>query len=202
MPDNIEWAADERSTESTFVAFTELWMGDRKWNVTLREGMNEERVLNLLDLLKFTAGKMDEVQREMRVTEASRTGEAGFEPREQGQPPRQPAEGQPQASERPYAQATEGTERCSRLLVEGTLEDPVVKLFSANPKLQFPFIYPKSSIVIDLLSRIGVETNDPKVQRLAQPGVSMNICWDVAWKQSPKNPKWKDILGIQIVPKD
>jgi len=205
--EDFSWDQERQSTESAFVAFTQLWMSGISWNVTLREGMTHERVDALFDLLQYAstqalAHNASVRPGEMPVRETPEASYAASSTTSTAQPHTQPAGAAPDGSEQPRNRPANGVERIVRIEVGGTLESPQVKMWSGNQKLQFPFMTPTSQIVLDLLAQQDFDVSQPGIRKLTQPGVVINVQWDVTWVKSPKNDKWKDITGIKVLPKE
>jgi len=73
-----------------------------------------------------------------------------------------------------------------------------VHLFSPNEKLKGPIWRIIPAIITNVI-RGHYDVNAADVEAmLSVVGKSINVSWLVHWIPSPKNPKWKDILDIEI----
>lgn len=87
----------------------------------------------------------------------------------------------------------------SRLLITGTKERPKVQMWSPNTALKYAAFEPTSTMVVNLLTgRYDVEQS--LLQNLYDVGeeIPLRNPWLVHWTESPKNPKWKDIVTIDV----
>lgn len=86
----------------------------------------------------------------------------------------------------------------SKLVVEGTLENPVIKMYSANEKLKFPVLTCPYNVLARVIqsSYPGIEHN--KIEKFAQCGSIHAVDWLVYWIPSPKNARYKDISRVQV----
>jgi len=73
-----------------------------------------------------------------------------------------------------------------------------VHLFSPNEKLKGPIWRIIPAIITNVIrGHYDVNAEDVEAM-LSVVGKSINVSWLVHWIPSPKNPKWKDILDIEI----
>lgn len=209
--DDPDYDAQPKSRESTFVAYTDLFLGGKRWSVTIREGMDETQFDGLLVLLQYATKQLQAAEYSQEASpvppsEAPESANLGQRLSEPYNAPRQPDRTPPAASgpapARVRNDAEGGTERIVRVVTAGLIDDVHLELWSGNARLQFPFMKPKSKIAISALLREypNLEGSDG-VAKLEQPGRTMNVTWDIDWVRSPKNPSWKDLVAIRIVPK-
>jgi hypothetical protein len=86
----------------------------------------------------------------------------------------------------------------NKVVVEGTIDNPIVKMFSPNEKLKFPVMTCPYSV----LSRV-IEASYPGIDRekhgkFGQCGTVHAVNWTVFWVPSPKNPRYKDLSKVQV----
>jgi hypothetical protein len=79
---------------------------------------------------------------------------------------------------------------CNRVVVTGTLKEPRVEMYSSNPSLKFPII--KCPIAIFERCYYGADN----MEDLNVVGNVLEVDWQVYWKRSEKDPKYKDLYKV------
>lgn len=179
-------------TQPVFEATTRLVVGGHEWTVTIREGVDQDTIeQGFASMVQAVA--LAGPQQPVRV-------------------PGMTAEPVP-ASERPQGErgnverpqpANDGTvqvERVNRLVIGGTLERPIVEMWSSNQALKWAYVKTPANIVQTmLLNQYGAEAfpNDG-LAALTRCGSTIPVEWDIQWKPSSKDPRWKDLVGVTII---
>lgn len=198
--EDISWGPDGQPPsgrtnppESTWLAFTEIHIGTRRWNLTLREGMTHTGVDEALDLLAYAtrqAAGLGAAYQPQDETPSESTRVNDRAPQEQ-----------PSSRSARRDDADSGVWNVARLEIAGNRSKPMVQMFDANPRLQFPVTNIPSDVLIGMLeSTYGKGTFDSSLDKLRTCGEVLRVEWEVVWVRSPKDPKWKDIYKI-VIPK-
>lgn len=196
-------------TESPWQATSRVQLGGRSWTITLRQGFNPTDIDVMLGAITVTNGKMDEVY-ETPVPEVTgdngrsnsynNSGQAAsVQPKPREIPSRaRPASGAVPAGA-PEASGELLIINTRALRVGGDLDHPQVEFFDANPRLVHPVLYPKSFIVVDILERRYGDEVSEMCGKLVTCGYKREgVEWQLYYRVSPKNPKWKDLVDIVI----
>ena len=181
--------------EAAWVAFTDVVIDGHRWSITLREGMDDGGVDQMLATVQYAAEKLrgivDDTSTPPTPSRPTYTEQNGARASVQNGNGQQVAPGG-------------GVWKIARLLVvkKAGEEQTRIEMWDANTKLQFPQTTVPSAIVIGhLLRRYGEDTFDEhSLERLRTRDEDMRVTWDVHWVPSSKNPKYKDI-GAIIIPR-
>lgn len=161
--------------EAKWVAFTQFRIGGVNWNITLREGMCREDLTDLGELLSVAGQVLSD-------------GEPQDVPRETG-------------GRREYSTPNgdgNNWENINRLVISGTLDKPLVEMYSTNDRLKFSFMRTPSDIVKGFLEQNYPTMSAAQLEVLDRCGKTISVDWLIEWQPSPKNPKWKDLLDIRV----
>lgn len=105
-----------------------------------------------------------------------------------------------EAAEPPSAQITGdgGVLEVSRVVVEGTLDNPIVRMFSPNEKLKFPVMTCPYSVLLRVLQSSHPGVPDNVFEKFGKCGSVHTVDWSIYWIPSPKNPRYKDLSKVQV----
>ena len=180
---------DTRHAEAKVLAFTRIWRGGLEWSITIREGVTDQQIEQILvrmdTVANYTSTRQAMGGQETPENDGS-SHSASYSP-----------DAQPVAARMPRSSLlTSGSDTVNRIEIAGSIERPLVKMWSTNTALQ----YPVHSVPADQVQRHLEVAYGPMSEnalgQLYQCGRSINVNWNITWVVSPKNIKWKDVTGI------
>lgn len=198
----------------------------QEWGITIRSTARIEDLTHLLDLIQYFSRAAEEAGLYTRLPQppvtaqpkpAATTEPATASTATTGQPavatgqgPTKPATAaaQPKPAQPPPLTGNQPPQhpakdpnpplQVGRVVVTGTVDAPVVEMYSKNASLKWPVIKaPVTKVVPILAQQLGAD-EDGLRGRLT-PGQTFSVDWLVHWMPSPKNDKWKDLLDITVV---
>ena len=115
---------------------------------------------------------------------------------------RQPAQSSTQSSSgrNPHWDLKKSPIEVSKIEIQGTNDDPKLKVYCSNPRLSFPAFTVSVSVFVGVIGRHYDIDMDAMRDWLSNVGNVINLRrpWLVHWEQSPKNEKWKDVIDVEI----
>ncbi len=100
-------------------------------------------------------------------------------PEEKPSPPAQPSQTDNQSF------------HCNRVIITGTLKEPRIEMYGSDPGLKFPIL----KCPYTIFERYYKEDD---VTDFRTVGLEVEVNWTVTWVRSEKNPKYKNLQGIEV----
>jgi len=201
-----------QSHEASFLVFTTfIDPFGAIWHLTIREGYDLAEVQQLLKDTQLISGSLVASRDWRAIKDGRDVISAPLHPAALGPPSSSGNAGPPRQTAAVSALPKKREERVgwdsrkspvavAKILVTGEDTYPLLQMYSPNPKLEYPVVSPPAALVCAILeAKYGL--TKAQLTSLMSPGKKISgKKWLVAWVQSPKNPKWKDVVDI-IIPK-
>jgi hypothetical protein len=88
----------------------------------------------------------------------------------------------------------------NKIEIQGTNDDPKLKIYCSNPRLSFPAFNTPTSVMVAIIGQHYDLDTDAMRSWLSHVGevITLNHPWLIHWEPSAKNAKWKDVIDVEI----